>query len=94
MNKLIKMVDQLGLVNAQIAALEKQAKAIKAELVAAGLDKIEGAEFCATIVTSQRAQLDIDAVREKLSQQFLTAHTRYVDVVAVRVSRNAIQLAA
>jgi hypothetical protein len=88
-------VDRLGALLAQQAELEKVIKAIKAELVASGETVHEGTLFRATVSTSERAKLDLDAVREKLSPQFLRAHTSFTPVTTVRVvARNGERVAA
>lgn len=79
-------VDEIGLLKAQIAPLEAALKAAQAKLKAAGNGRYEGTLWAATVSTSERATLDLDAVREKLSVQFLTAHTRTTEVVTVRVT--------
>lgn len=84
-----KSIDQLGFLQAQIADLEAQAKALKASIIQAGDGSYEGDLFRATVVTSEREKLDLDAVRAKLSPQFLTAHTTHYTVQSVRLySRN------
>ncbi len=79
------MIDELGMLLAQKAELEKREKAIKKELAALGDGAFEGSLFRATVATSERSKLDMDAVREKLSPQFLAAHTTYTSVTAVSV---------
>jgi hypothetical protein len=80
------LVDQLGRLQAQIADLEAKEKALKAALVAAGVGAYEGELFRATVSASERSTLDMAAVREKLSPQFLRAHTKVTPVNTVRVS--------
>lgn len=82
----MKLADQLASLKAQIAALESQSDKIKKQIIANGGSV--GDDFTATIVTSSRENLDMDAVRAKLSPQFIAAHTRHYDVVSVRVSAN------
>ena len=79
-------VDEIGLLKAQIAPLEAALKAAQAKLKEHGDGRYEGTLWAATVSTSERATLDLDAVREKLSVQFLTAHTRTTEVVTVRVT--------
>ena len=95
MFKITTLVDQLGNINSQIAALEKQAKAIKEELIGNGVENVEGAVYVAKIVTQYRETLDMAAVRANLSPQFVTAHTSTAVVTSVRVSvRKDLKLAA
>jgi hypothetical protein len=79
-------VDRLGVLMAEIARLEKEASKIKETIKAHGVGTVEGDLFQATVSVSERATLDMDAVRAKLSPQFITAHTRLTQVVAVRVA--------
>ena len=95
MFKITTLVDQLGNINAQIAALEKQSKAIKKELIDNGIENVEGAIYVANISTQYRETLDMEAVRKHLSPQFITAHTKTAAVTSVRVSvRKDLKLAA
>lgn len=80
------IVDQLGHLMADIARLEKQAAALKAELKKSGPGTYEGDLFQANISVSERETLDMDAVRSKLTPQFIRAHTRTTEVVAIRVA--------
>lgn len=82
---LVKTVDQLGAVKAQIAALTRAEKALKEVLTASGLTEIDGTTFRATVSESTRETLDMDAVRAKLSPQFIAAHTNVTEVTTVRV---------
>jgi hypothetical protein len=79
-------VDEIGLLKAQIAPLEAALKAAQAKLKAAGDGRYEGTLWAATVSTSERATLDMDAVREKLTVQFITAHTKVSEVTVVRVT--------
>ena len=88
-------IDTLGFLNARIAELTKQADALKKELVAAGVDSAEGSAFSMKIVCQFRENLDMAAVREKLSPQFITAHTTTKEVISVRISaKPALAIAA
>ena len=79
-------VDEIGLLKAQIAPLEQKLKAAQAKLKQHGDGRYEGTLWAATVSTSERESLDLDAVRAKLSVQFLTAHTKVSEVVIVRVT--------
>lgn len=84
--KLVSEVDRLGLLMAEIARLEKEANKLKAALKEHGAGIISGDLYQATVSVSERETLDMDAVRAKLSAQFIRAHTRTTEVVAVRVA--------
>ena len=80
------LVDELGHIKAQMANLAMREKALKDQLVAAGVGAYEGDDYRASVSHSIRETLDMDAVREYLSPQFKAAHTRTTEVFAVRVS--------
>lgn len=82
-------VDKLGELLAAKAELDEQIKLIKKELIASGLDSVEGDFFRATVSHSSRESLDMKAVRAKLSRQFMAVHTKVSEVDTVRcVARN------
>lgn len=69
------LIDALGILKAKIAELEIAEKELKARLnLPAGA--YEGRFYRLSISDSVRETLDMAAVREKLSPQFLRAHTR------------------
>jgi hypothetical protein len=89
-NNLSPTIDRLGVVKALMADLKAEEAELKAVLVEHGPGAYEGENFRATISMSERATLDMEAVREKLSPQFIAAHTTVSEVVTLRVSaRNA-----
>jgi len=65
--RLSKMVDELGMLNAQISALTKKADAIKATLKETNHDEIYGSVFRAVISTRTTARLDTKEVRKLLT---------------------------
>ena len=82
-------IDLLGALLAEIAALDKRSAEIKAQLRELGDGAYEGGLFRATVSTSTRETLDMAAVREHLSHQFIAAHTKVTEVTIVKVtSRN------
>lgn len=82
-------VDALGKLNAEIAELTHKANALKDEIKSAGDGAYEGDLFRATVSTTARETLDMKAVREKLSRQFIQANTNVTSVTAIKVvSRN------
>ena len=80
----VSVVDAFGALKAQIADLEKQAAALRAEIIAMGLGAHEGDLFRATVSVTERETLDMDAVRAHLSRQFIQAHTKVTEVTMVR----------
>lgn len=88
------IVDRIGALKAQIAPLEKQLKKLQDELKARGLGRYEGELYDATVFATSRDKLDMDAVRAKLSSQFLTAHTTQTEVVTVKITAKQLAIAA
>ena len=84
-NNLTSAIDRLGNVKAQIAALKKEEDALKAVLIENGPGAYEGDTWRATVSVSDRETLDMEAVREKLTPQFIRAHTNVTEVTSVRV---------
>lgn len=89
-------IDTFGYLCAQIAELESQKKAVRACLIAAcGDGAHEGDLYRVTISTADRDTLDMEAVRAKLSRQFIAANTRTTEVTTVKATaRNALNLAS
>lgn len=86
-------VDELGSILAQIAALEAQADAIKAQLRDAatapgGASTFEGALFRAVISATNRSTTDWKAVTKAcaIPADVIAAHTRTAAVFAVRTT--------
>ena len=78
-------IDALGNLKAQIAALEIEEKKLKEALGDLKPGAYEGEIFRLTISETERETLDMKAVREKLSPQFIAAHTNVAKVRALRV---------
>lgn len=78
-------IDALGKLKAQIAELEAQEKILRGEVIALGAGRHEGQLYCVTVILSERNTLDMEAVRKKLSPQFIAAHTRTTEVTTVKV---------
>lgn len=95
MTNLTKTIDTLGDIKARIAELQIKEKALKEALGDLEPGAYEGDLFRLSISETRRETLDMDAVREKLSPQFITAHTRSTDVRTLKLSaRNGKALAA
>ena len=84
-SNLTSAIDRLGNVKAQIAALKKEEDALKAVLIENGPGAYEGDTWRATVSVADRETLDMEAVREKLTPQFIRAHTNVTEVTSVRV---------
>jgi hypothetical protein len=94
--ELVQAIDMFGLLKAEIAERELKLKALKK----ACFDKMpvgayEGELYRLSISESERETLDMEAVRAKLSPQFIAAHTNVTEVRTLRVSaRNGKAVAA
>lgn len=87
MTNITALIDELGSIKAAAAEIAKREAAIKKILIAEiGEGSAEGGVFRVAISKSERETLDQDAVRAKLSPQFIAAHTTVTEVVTVRVS--------
>lgn len=91
---LTNLIDQFGVLKAQIADLAKQEKALKAALEDLAPGAYEGELFRLAVSESVRCTLDMDAVREKLSPQFIAAHTNETNVRTLKVSARNGKVAA
>jgi hypothetical protein len=80
-------VDSLGFIKAQIADLEKQAKAFHSQIVAMGVGAHEGNVFRASVSIADRETIDWKEIAAKFepSRQLVTAHTSAKEVTTVRV---------
>lgn len=65
--RLVKAVDNLGGINAQISRLQSQADMLKAQLKASAYDEVIGEHYRAVISTATTARLDTKAVRKLLT---------------------------
>ena len=81
MKHITKAVDQIAALSAQIAELNDHKKALIESLKAEGEGRYCGTEHYLTVSVSERATLDMSAVRKKLSRQFIASHTRVTEVV-------------
>jgi hypothetical protein len=86
------LIDSFGILKAQIADLEAKEKDLRNQLIAEfGEGAFEGTFFRVTISKTVRETLDMKAVREHLSRQFISAHTKETEVTIVKAgARNGI----
>lgn len=95
---LTALVDEFGTLSAQMADLDKRLEAIKSHLIETKQKTLEGVLFRVTIARFSRDYLNMDAVRAKLSPQFIAANTHSVPVVVVKAvarnNRNLMKVAA
>jgi len=80
-------VDSFGFLKAQLAEMEKQADAIRAQIIALGTGAHEGDVFRATVSIADRESVCWKSVAEKLnpSYQLIAAHTSRKEVTTVRI---------
>jgi hypothetical protein len=84
------IVDRLGTLKAKMSDLAIEYDNLKGLLEDQGPGAYEGVLYRATVSTYDRHTLDMEAVKEHLSYQFLTAHTHTKEVTKVNVvARNA-----
>lgn len=86
MSNLKPTIDELGHIKAQIAELNRRKEELKELIIELGPGAHEGELFRATVSQFDREVLDMEAVRAKLSPQFIRAHTSLTPVTAVRVT--------
>lgn len=83
-------VDELGTIKAQIAVLIEEESRLKHILTDyyqdTGIKEFHGELFDATVSEYDKEVLDMAAVKEKLSPQFIRAHTSLTHVVRVGVT--------
>lgn len=79
------IVDELGTLKAQIAALTEREKVLKDALANSGYAEIDGAHYRATVTWSERATLDSAAVRALLTDEQVRQCTKIAEFKAVRV---------
>lgn len=80
-------VDRLGFLAAQMAPYKDEYKALCDKMKAeCGDGEYEGNVFRAAIFTTDRETLDMEAVRAKLSPQFIRANTNVTPVTTCKVS--------
>jgi len=82
----VKEVDTLGVLQAQIADLSAKAETIKKFLIEKhGVGAYEGQLFRATVSQYDMKRLDMDAVKAKLTPQFMAKHMLVSQVNKVSV---------
>lgn len=77
-----QQIDQLAKIKVQKMKLEKDHAELLNSIKANGAGTYEGTEFDLTISVSERKNLDMKAVREKLSRQFIVANTKVSEIVS------------
>jgi hypothetical protein len=86
-HNILPLIDELARLREQIAALEVLETKVKADLKTLGVGTHMTDHYLLTITESERATLDMDAVRDKLSDQFIRAHTKITKFLTLKTSR-------
>lgn len=81
------MIDDLGIIDAQIKELEAKARKIKQVLIAQGVGKYTGMDFFAEVQRYDRATINPILVREFGTTDFVAQVTQIKPVDAVVVRR-------
>jgi hypothetical protein len=81
-----KLVDDLGILKAQMAELAKKEADIKAKLLATGLIAMEGYAYRAVVVTVDRTTLDTAIVKGFLTPVQITKASKTTPVTSIRVN--------
>lgn len=81
------MIDDLGIIDAQIKELEQKARKIKQVLIAQGVGKYTGMDFFAEVQKYDRATINPILVREFGTTDFVAQVTQLKTVDAVVVKR-------
>ena len=81
-------VDQLGMLQAQIADLEAQAEVLKNELKNAGEGHVEGNLYKSCVTLSQRNTVDNKAVfaEANVPAELIAKHTKTTAVITLKVT--------
>ena len=83
---MLDIIDQLGMIDQQIKELEIIKAKFKAEVVARGVGKYEGTQFCAEVQHYERATISPALVRKFSTEEFVASVTevKAIDAVVVR----------
>lgn len=81
-----EVVDELGLIKAQIAKLEEREKALTDALKATGCDSFAGKFYDATVSRSTRDTLDTKALKAALGDEIVAEYTKSTPVVTLKLT--------
>lgn len=84
------LVDQIGNLKARLAPDLETLEGLENQLKALGDNKYSGNLWDASVSSFQRANLNMDKARAKLSPQFLRANTKYSTVVRLTMTAKQI----
>jgi hypothetical protein len=81
-----ELVDQLGHVKAEASEIKAREDALKAELIARGVESAEGMLFRASISQATRWTLDAERIKAEMGELWAVAHSKVSAVTSVRLS--------
>ena len=84
------LADDYGSLDCQIKALTERKDAIKDELKARSVERVEGAKFTVTVSTSARITYDDKAIRAALGDDICKQYERVTETVTLRVKPTVI----
>jgi len=88
------IVNELAEIKAEISKLAKREKELTDSLKASGAGTYPGDQHYVVVSESDRETLDMKAVREKLTRQFIKAHTRVTKSLSARIYGYSQKMAA
>jgi hypothetical protein len=83
------LIDEYGLLKMQAKILEDKIEQLKGQLVELGEGAHDGDKYRLTVTLGERKQVDMDAVRAKVTPQWLAKHTDVTPTRTLRTSRLA-----
>jgi len=79
-----RLADELGVLQAQLAPMQRREKEIKDQLKALGEKIVEGALFRCTVTQMLREQADVSEIRREMGEAWLSARSKIVVSTVVR----------
>jgi hypothetical protein len=89
MSNLSTLADEIGRLDAMKKAIEEKLTTLKAEIKAAGVEKVEGKMFVVTQKVDIRQTLDTNAVKAEMGQSWFDDHSKLAEIITVRVKAKA-----
>jgi hypothetical protein len=82
-----RLIDDLAEVRAQIKALTAREDRLRLELKPLGEGTHSGTGYLLTISRNTRDVYDMEAIKKKLSAQFMNAHTKTTEFLVLKTSK-------
>lgn len=92
-SNLASLADLYAYAKAEADAAKKRADDLREQILAAGVDRLDGDRFTVTVSESVRRSIDAELVRELLSKEDLALVTKETPVASLRV-KAAVRVAA